>query len=88
MSRKFLSKLILVSICIFSSTLAAASEPAEAECAKTLKTTAYPGLAEEQNDEIITQMKDAEKTMGSCAALNIYHCLIGNPACKKNNAKP
>jgi hypothetical protein len=85
MNRKLASSLLLVSICFFNSTLAVSAEPAEAECAQILKTTAYPGLAEEQNEEIIKQMKEAEKKMGACAALNIYHCLIGNPNCK--NAK-
>lgn len=85
MNRKLVSSLILVSICSFNSSLAASAEPTEAECAQILKTTAYPGLAEEQNEEIIRQMKEAEKKMGACAALNIYHCLIGKPDCK--NAK-
>jgi hypothetical protein len=56
-------------------------------CAQLLKTTAYPGLAEDQNDEIIKQLRDAEKNLGSCAALNIYYCLIGDTACNSKNAK-
>jgi hypothetical protein len=67
--------------------LAASSEPTEPVCAQLLKTTAYPGLIEDQNDEIIKQLKGAEKNMGSYAALNIYYCLIGNPDCKSKNAK-
>ena len=87
MHRKHLTNLILSTVFIFSSTLAASAEPTEPVCAQLLKTTAYPGLAEDQNDEIINQLRDAEKNMGSCAALNIYHCLIGDPACNSKNAK-
>lgn len=83
MKRKSLSGLIVASMCIFNSSLAVSSEPTESECAQTLQATTYPGLAADQNDEIIKEMKEAEKKLGSCAALNTFYCLIGNPACKQ-----